>query len=207
MLKEYLEETYGYNEPIFINEIKLDNYNQNAIRQHFKRMTKSGDLVRFDTGIYYFPQKSDLLKRSYLDPEKVIRQKYVQTNFETFGYYSGLYLANQLHLTTQMPSVIEIITNKETTNGRNVTLGGLRLRLKRSSTTINKDNVRILQFLTAVSLAEKYSELTRKETISRLNQYLKACCFTKNQLADVLPYVTAQTSKKLIEWGLIYEFT
>lgn len=45
MLKEYLEKNYGYNEPIFINEIRLDGLNDNALRQYFKRMLKSGDLV------------------------------------------------------------------------------------------------------------------------------------------------------------------
>ena len=50
MLKEYLEKTYGYNEPIFISEIQLDGMNDNALRQYFKRMLKSGDMARFDTG-------------------------------------------------------------------------------------------------------------------------------------------------------------
>ncbi len=51
ILKEYLEKNYGYNEPIFINEIRLDGLNDNALRQYFKRMLKSGDLARFDMGI------------------------------------------------------------------------------------------------------------------------------------------------------------
>ena len=63
MLKEYLEKNYGYNEPIFINEIRLDGLNDNALRQYFKRMLKSGDLARFDTGIYYLPKASRLLKK------------------------------------------------------------------------------------------------------------------------------------------------
>lgn len=64
MLKEYLEKTYGYNEPIFISEIQLDGMNDNALRQYFKRMLKSGDMARFDTGIYYLPKASQLLKQS-----------------------------------------------------------------------------------------------------------------------------------------------
>lgn len=62
MLKEYLEKTYGCNEPIFINEIQLDGISDNALRQYFKRMVKSGDLIRFDTGIYYLPRATRLLK-------------------------------------------------------------------------------------------------------------------------------------------------
>ena len=85
MLKEYLEKDYGYNEPIFINEIRLDGLNDNALRQYFKRMLKSGDLARFDTGIYYLPKASRLLKKSYLDPMKVIVRKYIKSTTETYG--------------------------------------------------------------------------------------------------------------------------
>lgn len=99
--------------------IKLDNVNDNALRQYFKRMVKSGDLIRFDTGIYYLPRQSKLLKKSYLDPLKVVSRKYIQNGSEIFGYFSGAYLANQLRLTTQMPATIEIVTNKESTKGGN----------------------------------------------------------------------------------------
>ena len=84
MLKEYLEKNYGYNEPIFINEIRLDGLNDNALRQYFKRMLKSGDLARFDTGIYYLPKASRLLKKSYLDPMKVIVRKYIKSTINIF---------------------------------------------------------------------------------------------------------------------------
>lgn len=206
MLKEYLEETYGCNEPIFISEIKLDNLNDNALRQYFKRMVKSGDLIRFDTGIYYLPKQSRLLKKSYLDPLKVVSRKYIQNSSETFGYFSGAYLANQLRLTTQMPATIEIVTNKEATKGRIVTIGGQNFRLKRPSTMITEKNVLLLQFLDAIPASEKYAELPISETTAILKQYIRQNNFTRKQLSDVLPYLTAQTAKKMIEWGLIYEF-
>lgn len=67
MLKEYLEKAYGYNEPIFISEIQLEGISDNALRQYFKRMVQSGDIIRFDTGVYYLPKASRILKKSYLD--------------------------------------------------------------------------------------------------------------------------------------------
>lgn len=85
MLKEYLEKTYGYNEPILISEIKLESLNDNALRQYFKRMVKSGDLIRFDTGVYYLSKDSRLLEKPYLDPIKVITRKYIENGTETYG--------------------------------------------------------------------------------------------------------------------------
>lgn len=113
MLKEYLEKTYGYNEPILISEIKLDSLNDNALRQYFKRMVKSGDLIHFDTGVYYLPKASRLLGKAYLDPLKVITRKYIESGTDTYGYFAGAYFSNLLGLTTQMPAVIEVVTDKE----------------------------------------------------------------------------------------------
>lgn len=207
MLKEYLEKTYGYNEPILISEIKLESLNDNALRQHFKRMVKSGDLVRFDTGVYYLPKASRLLGKTYLDPLKVITRKYIENGTDTYGYFAGAYFSNLLGLTTQIPAVIEIVTDKESTKGRTVTIGSQNVRLRRSAMEITKENALLLQFLDTVSTAEKYAELPQQEMTVLLKQYMRKNSFTQKQLAGVLPSVTAQTAKKLIEWGLIYEFT
>ncbi len=207
MLKEYLEKNYGYNEPIFINEIRLDGINDNALRQYFKRMLKSGDLARFDTGIYYLPKASRLLNKSYLDPMKVIIRKYIQSTTEVYGYFAGATFANQIGLTTQMPATLEIITSKEATKGRNVSIGSQTVRLKHPTVTITSENVGLLQFLNAVSQAEKYSELSGAETGALLKNYAKQKNYSKALLSGVLPGITGSTAKKLIEWGIIYEFT
>lgn len=207
MLKEYLEKNYGYNEPIFINEIRLDGINDNALRQYFKRMLKSGDLARFDTGIYYLPKASCLLKKSYLDPMKVIIRKYIQNTTEVYGYFTGATFANQIGLTTQMPAILEIITSKEATKGRNVTVGSQNVRLKRPAVAITSENAGLLQFLDAVSQAEKYSELSDAEIGALLKNYAKQKKYSKALLSDVLSGITGPTAKKLIEWGIIYEFT
>ena len=41
MLVSYLEKNYGYNEPIFINNIKIDGIKENALRQNFNRLLKN----------------------------------------------------------------------------------------------------------------------------------------------------------------------
>ena len=207
MLKEYLEKDYGYNEPIFINESRLDGLNDNALRQYFKRMLKSGDLARFDTGIYYLPKASRLLKKSYLDPMKVIVRKYIKSTTETYGYFAGATFANQIGLTTQMPAMLEIITSKESIKGRTVTVGSQAIRLKRPTTTITSENAGLLQLLDAVSQAEKHSELSALETGILLKNYAKQQNYSKELLSGVLSGITGPTAKKLIEWGIIYEFT
>ena len=206
MLEKYLLETFGYNEPIFLNELSIPNMTENAIRQSIKRLISLGFLKRYDTGIYYIPKPSKLLGLSYLDPYIVILRKYIKNQTETYGYITGATFANQLGLTTQMAAVLEITTNKETTKGRIVTIGGQSIRIKHSILPIDNNNASILQFLDAISQAEKYSELNEIEMIARLKMYLKQCQFTQKQLSEVSSTLTGYTAKKLIEWGMIYEF-
>ncbi len=206
MLKTYLMENYGYNEPIFLNELSVEGLSKNAIRQSVKRLTANGFLERYDSGIYYIPKSGGLLGKSYLDPTVVIMRKYVESKSNQYGYITGLSFANQLGLTTQMPAVIEIVTNREATNGRTVFLGNQRVRVKRSVIAVSDSNAELLQFLDSVGQAEKYTELTLDETVNRLIAYTKKKQFTKNQLSEVIPALTEATAKKLIEWGMIYEF-
>ena len=54
MLKTYLMENYGYNEPIFLNDLTIQGLSENAVRQAVKRLVANGFLERYDNGIYYF---------------------------------------------------------------------------------------------------------------------------------------------------------
>lgn len=207
MLKEYLEKAYGYNEPIFISEIQLEGISDNALRQYFKRMVQSGDIIRFDTGVYYLPKASRILKKSYLDPMKVIIRKYIKNAGETYGYFSGATFANQIGLTTQMPTVLEIVTSRESTKGRIVTVGSQKVRLKRPSIEITSENAGLLQLLDIVSQANLYSEYPEQKTGEILKRYVRNQRYTRESLMNSLPAITGTTAKNLIKWEIIYEFT
>lgn len=207
MLKEYLEKAYGYNEPIFISEIQLEGISDNALRQYFKIMVQSGDIIRFDTGVYYLPKASRILKKSYLDPMKVIIRKYIKNAGETYGYFSGATFANQIGLTTQMPTVLEIVTSRESTKGRIVTVGSQKVRLKRPSIEITSENAGLLQLLDIVSQANLYSEYPEQKMGEILKRYVRNQRYTRESLMNSLPAITGTTAKNLIKWGIIYEFT
>ena len=206
MLKTYLMENYGYNEPIFLNDLSIEGLSENAVRQLVKRLVASGFLERYDNGIYYIPKRGGLLEKSYLDPSMVIIRKYVENQSNKYGYITGLSFANQLGLTTQMPAVIEIVTNRESTNGRMLMIGNQKVRVKKSSISVSEDNAELLQLLDAIGQAERYTELTIEETVDILITYIRKKKFTKGQLSDVSSALTGATAKKMIEWGMIYEF-
>lgn len=199
-------ENFGYNEPIFLNDLSVEGLSENAVRQSVKRLVANGFLERYDSGIYYIPKQGGLLGKSYLDPSLVIMRKYVQNKSETYGYITGISFANQLGLTTQMPAIIEVVTNRESTNGRLITIGNQKVRVKKPTVTISDSNVDLLQLLDSIGQAEKYTELSMEETIETMISYVKQKRFTKEQLSEVSSIITGATAKKLIEWGMIYEF-
>ena len=51
MIKDYLIDNYGYNEPIFLNDLLVEGISENAVRQSVKRLVACGFLERYDSGI------------------------------------------------------------------------------------------------------------------------------------------------------------
>ena len=137
---------------------------------------------------------------------QVVNCKYVSDNQKVYGYESGIGFANKLGLTTQVPSLMEVVSNKESSNGRNVKIGPQKVRVKKSAVPVTKDNAPILQFLDAVNQAEKYSELSQKDTEEILLEYARKQKFSRKQLIEVSVCMSGATAKKLVEWGIVYEF-
>ena len=47
----YIESNYQPNEPIFLSELSIPGMKAVSVRQQMKKLTESGQLKRFDTGI------------------------------------------------------------------------------------------------------------------------------------------------------------
>lgn len=156
---------------------------------------------RYDNDIYYILKQGGLLGKSYLDPFLVIMRKYVKSKSETFGYVTGISFVNQLELTTQMSAIIEIVTNREATNGRTVTVGNQKVRIKKAAVEVSDNNAELLQLLDGIGQAEKYTELTMEDTIDTMRSYVKKKRFTKAQLSEVTSVITGATAKKINRMG------
>ena len=141
--------TYGYNEPLSFSEIQsvLSRYSMQRVYQLIDIAIAEQKLQRFENGIYYVPTRT-IFGISKLDPAKVVFRKYVQDfGGKTYGYYSGLTLLNGLGLTTQVPNVIEVVTNKEASRVREVYVGKQRVRLRRSRVPVTNENADALAVL------------------------------------------------------------
>ena len=203
MIYEYLKENYGENIPIYISRLKIEGMSENTLRQQIKRLTDAGLLKRYDTGIYFIPQKSVFKSGSTLSVDQVLNDKYLREGEKRCGYQSGILFANQLGLTTQVPMIYEIVTNKASREYREITVAKTRVILRRPRTEINEDNFRALQFLDLMKDVDLVSELEGKRLRERLLAYMRACPLYFDDLKPFLPLYPDKLYRNLYEGGLL----
>ena len=199
----YLSETYKENEPVFLSEISIPGVSNASVRQQFRKLTEDGRIKRFDTGIYYIPRKTIFRFGSMLSVDDVIRKKYLMDGDACCGYLSGMLFANQLGLTTQVPMVYEVYTNKATTDYRDTTIGNLRVIIRRPYIEIDDKNARILQFLDLMKEVSDISELDGTELKDRLLSYMRANEIGFDTMKPFLSYYPDRIYRNMYEVGLL----
>jgi len=203
-LGEYLKDKFGCNEPIYIDEIQFKDYSRPWIFSELKKLVESGEIKRFDTGIYYFPIKM-FFGDSFLDPRKVVERRFISDGNDVYGYIAGASLLNLTGLSTQVPNLLELVTNNETTRVRNINVGKQRVRARRSRTTVTKENVTALQFL---DLMNSVTPAAMDETEQfMLRKYIKDSGVTRNAVTQYAGLFPAKAMKNMIESGIVYELT
>ena len=172
MLLEYLQINYKVNEPIFVSDINLPVTDTN-LSQMFKVLCDSGQIYRYDTGIYYMKGESRLKGGVCLSAGEVARYKYIARNNRVDGYYSGYTFANQLGLTTQVPYTIEIVSNQASAKCREVSVKNQKIMLRKPRTEINKENYSVLQLLDLLKDLEQYVDDDMPAAAKRIGTYIK----------------------------------
>lgn len=205
MLYEYLIGRYQLNEPIFVSDIDLP-ISEGNIRQMFKTLCDNGKVIRFDTGIYYLPKKSELKGGVPLSTDVVMKYKYISRNGQIDGYYTGYTFANQLGITTQVPHMIEIVSNNASAVVREVNLKGRRILLRKARSEINAGNYRILQFLDLLKDIEVYAEIGNDKAGERLRKYVLDEGITKEELDQYIGQYPDRVYRNLYEMGLFHVF-
>ena len=145
MLYDYLIEHYKEGEPIFFGDIYNGDISKSALTQQLSAICKKGLLVKYDNGIYYLPKKTRLNSSVGPTADMIAKYKYISKNGKVNGYYSGNTFANQLGISTQVPQVVEIVSNNTNSAPRDVLIGGRRFCVRKPVTPISNDNVNVLQ--------------------------------------------------------------
>jgi predicted transcriptional regulator of viral defense system len=203
-LANRLMDKYSYDSPIFISDIEDWPLSYENIRQTLSRLVKNGTLERFSQGVYYFPKETELGK-TLLDARKVYERRYISSNDEVFGFYAGMALKNQIGFTSQVPNVIEIVTNNESSRMREIMVGRQKVRLRKSTKAITRDNVAALQLLDFLNREDIDWRIS--ENRSQLRSYIRQRKISRGEIMSSLEAYPAKVSRKLLESGAYDELT
>ena len=202
ILIDYLLKKYGTNKPIITEELSIPEISYDNLRKQLSRYNSQGILEKYSQGVYYIP-KETILGISTLSIDDVINRKYITNDNDIYGFYSGLSFYNKLGISTQVPFVYEIVTNKEKSRVREITLKNQKIILRKPYVKINKNNYLENQFLDFINNANSNG---LRDNIGVLKKYIKDNNLNKNVILDLITYYPSKTSKKLIESRLLYEF-
>ena len=61
--KKHLINTFGINEPIYIEDISYTDFSRSHCQEELDKLVNNDELKRFDDGVYYFSEKTPWGKR------------------------------------------------------------------------------------------------------------------------------------------------
>ncbi len=198
-----IEKTFGFNTPIFTDEIVnlFSQYSRAYVFRLIKKAEQNGELVLYSRGVYFLPRKT-FFGQSTICSEMVAEKKYLKDGELVYGIYAGINLLNQFGITTQVPNTLEIVTNNETTRKRKVVIDGKDFIIRKARCTITADNYpeyTLLQLFNEMSVQDELDDFAR----SQIEKYIKANNLTRERLLFMSMYFPALAVKNMLRSGTL----
>lgn len=206
-----IKDNFEIGEPIFTNEIlALFDLSKQRTMELLKKSIDNGDIKKIERGVYYVPYKKTLSYNGVVfegletdnEPttEEIIIKKYKYNNKgEVYGIDDGMVLENDLHLTTQVPQVYNIITNNESRNMRVVKIGNEEVRLKKPYVKITKDNYKEYEVLQAINVLSNMNHRTAQQIKDDIKRYGK----NKERMIKMLPYFPEKVKHRVEKFEVL----
>lgn len=139
---------------------------RNVITRSLSRLTKEGIIERVKKGIYS-KTKQTKFGKVISSPLEILAKEIEQDESKCFG---GLFLFNNLGLTTQVPNVVEILNNK---SSYKVKLGETNIRYVRIRPKITKSSNKYIIFLEVLKNSKIIPDASVIHTFEWINRELK----------------------------------
>lgn len=204
MFLEMLNTNFDKSVPIFSDEIlsMFKNYSKQYVFRLLKKAIKEGDIMYYDRGVYYIPEKT-FFGYSSINPDQIVKKKYIKNQNEIFGVYSGLSLLNFFGITTQMPNHIEIVTNNEATRKRIIKIANRTYIIRKSRITITNENMAAYTIMQLFNDIEDI-DVINKSSLQKITYFINKNNITFKQLAPLVEYFPSKTLKRIMRSEMLY---
>lgn len=209
-LYEYIEKTYEFNEPFFLNDLydAFPNIRQGTIRESIRRLYEQGKIIKSKNGVYGLPNPNRILKTAVMNSEDATNKKYIKSeDGNIIGYRSGFYIANALRLTTQTSSDLVIYSNEVSKKKRTIRIKNMRVIINQARTKVTNDNYKLLQILDLFVDYKKFSEYTLDESKKRISEYLNGLNLSKKEIEHIVDVYPKDAQIQFYKMGGTHAFT
>lgn len=186
MLYNYIKEHYKQAEPIFLSDLLNMNITKPDLNQQLKELCEKGLLQQYDEQVYFIPKKTTLNSTIGPNADMVARYRFISRVDNVDGFYAGNTFANQIGISTQVPYVIEIVSNNVAYDGK-ILIGNRRFDVRKSVVPITKENVFVLHMLDLLVKLDACLDCSYEEAGEKFAEYISVCGITRRD-ADL--YIT-----------------
>ena len=185
MLYNFIKDYYKEAEPIFFSDLLRENITEQDLKLQIKELCEKGLLQQYDAEVYFIPKNTTLNSNVGPNADMVARYRFISKGDNVDGFYAGNTFANQIGISTQVPRVIEIVSNNVSSDGEFL-IGNRRFHVRKPIVPITKENVYILQMLELLKNLDAYLDCTYEEAREKFAEYISVCEITKS---DVEMYI------------------
>ncbi len=172
MVYDYIVHNYKEGEPIFFSDLLIEGISKSAVNQQLKTLCKNGRLMKYETGVYYIPKESLLNVPVGLNADIVAKYRFISRNGRVDGFYAGNTFANQLGISTQVPRVIEIVSNNTNSAPREIEIGKRKFYVKKPVEKVTAENVYVLQMLDLLKNLDAYLDYSYEIAKEKFTEYI-----------------------------------
>lgn len=201
MLCNYIKEHYIEAEPIFLSDLLRTNITEADLNQQLKELCEKGLLQQYDDEVYFIPRKTTLNSTIGPNADMVAKYRFISQGDNVDGFYAGNTFANQIGISTQVPQVIEIVSNNVSDDGE-ILIGNRRFDARKPVVPITKENVRVLQMLELLVKLDAYLDYTYEEAWEKFTEYISVYGITKNDVELYIKEYPESTLENYYELGL-----
>ena len=202
MLYNYIKEHYNEAEPIFFSDLEREGITKSALNQQLKKLCEKGLLQKYDTGVYFIPKKTLLKSTVGPNADMVARYRFISKGDKIEGFYGGNSFANQIGSTTQVPKIVEIVSNNTNSSDREVRIGNRRFYVRKPVVEVTKENVYVLQMLELLKNLDAYLDYSYEEAREKFAEYISVHRITRKDVDLYIRKYPIATFKYYYELGL-----